>query len=307
MSAAALVAIVGPTAAGKTELAVWLGERLGAEIVSVDSRQVYRRLDVGTAKPDPATLARVRHHLLDLIEPEERLDAGRYAVLGRAAIAEVQRRGRVVLLCGGSGFYLRALTEGLFAGPPPDPGLRRELDAVLAERGPAALHAELARVDPEAARRLAPRDGPRIRRALEVIRSSGRPISAWQAEHRFADRPWRLRCWVLSPPTEILDRRIEERARAMWQGGLLEETAALLAAGLPPALPSLQTIGYREAQAHLRGELPAAAAVAAMARATRQYAKRQRTWFRRLPEARWLSGVEPRELVLEELRAAVGG
>lgn len=299
---AKLVAIVGPTAAGKTELATWLAERVGAEILSVDSRQVYRRLDVGTAKPDAATRARVPHHLLDLIEPDERIDASRFAALGREAITEVGGRGRPVLLCGGSGLYLRALTEGLFAGPPPDPELRRALDRAIAERGLAALHAELVAADPEAGRRISARDEPRIRRALEVYRGTGRPISSWQAAHGFADRPFEVACFVLSPPTEVLDRRIVERTRAMWRGGLVAETESLLAAGFAPTLPSLNAIGYREAQAHLRGELGADAATAAIALATRQYAKRQRTWFRRIEGARWLEAAEPRAELLETVR-----
>ena len=163
-----LVAVVGPTAAGKTELAAWLATRLDAEVVSVDSRQVFRRLDVGTAKPGAELRARVPHHLLDVVEPDAHMDAAGYARLGREAIAEVIRRGRRVVLCGGSGLYLRALTEGLFDAPPGDAAIRRALDAAIARNGAPALHAELALLDPRAAARIAPRDAVRIRRALEV-------------------------------------------------------------------------------------------------------------------------------------------
>lgn len=295
-----LVAVVGPTAAGKTELAAWLATRLDGEVVSVDSRQVFRRLDVGTAKPDAEVRARVPHHLLDVVEPDERMDAAEYARLGRAAIEDVTSRGRTVVLCGGSGLYLRALTEGLFDAPPGDPEVRRELDLAIARDGAPALHAELVRLDPRAAARIAPRDAVRIRRALEVARVTGRPISEWQERHAFADRPYDVLCWLHSPEVTVLDRRIAERSTAMWTGGLLDETAAVLAAGFAPELPPLQAIGYREAQAHLRGDLSSEQAVAAIALATRQYAKRQRTWFRKLEGARPISDPEDRETVLAE-------
>ena len=295
-----LVAVVGPTAAGKTELAAWLATRLDGEVVSVDSRQVFRRLDVGTAKPDAEVRARVPHHLLDVVEPDERMDAAEYARLCRAAIEDVTSRGRTVVLCGGSGLYLRALTEGLFDAPPGDPEVRRELDLAIARDGAPALHAELVRLDPRAAARIAPRDAVRIRRALEVARVTGRPISEWQERHAFADRPYDVLCWLHSPEVTVLDRRIAERSTAMWTGGLLDETAAVLAAGFAPELPPLQAIGYREAQAHLRGDLSSEQAVAAIALATRQYAKRQRTWFRKLEGARPISDPEDRETVLAE-------
>jgi hypothetical protein len=188
-----VVALLGPTAAGKTELAAELAVRLGGEVVSVDSRQVYRRLDIGTAKPDAATRARVTHHLLDLVEPDEPFDAATYARLGRSAIAAMADRGRPVVLCGGSGLYFRVLTEGLFAGPPPDPEVRRELDVELERAGAIAMHAELRRVDPRAAERIAPRDAVRIA-APEVVRQTGRPISDWQEGHGFADRPYGSSC-----------------------------------------------------------------------------------------------------------------
>jgi tRNA dimethylallyltransferase len=301
-----LVAVVGPTAAGKTELAAWLATRLDGEVVSVDSRQVFRRLDVGTAKPDRELRARVPHHLLDVVEPDERMDAAEYARLARAAIDDIGRRCRRVVLCGGSGLYLRALTQGLFEAPPADPDLRRELDRALARDGAPALHAELARLDPRAAARIAPRDAARIRRALEVCRLTGRSISEWQEGHGFADRPYDVRCWLLAPEVSELDRRIAERAASMWREGLVAETEAVLAAGFAPTLPPLQAIGYREAQAHLRGELSAEHAIAAIALATRQYAKRQRTWFRRLDDARAIADPDDREAVLAEAISFLG-
>jgi tRNA dimethylallyltransferase len=296
-----LVAILGPTAAGKTDLGADVAVRLGAEIVSVDSRQVYRRLDIGTAKPSPETRARVAHHLLDVVEPDEPFDAAAYARLGRDAIAEIAGRGRPVVLCGGSGLYFRALTEGLFAGPPPDPEVRRELDAELARRGAAALHAELRHLDPRAAERIAPRDAVRIRRALEVLRLTGVPISEWQERHAFADRLYEIMVFVLSPPVAMLDRRIAERAAAMWHGGLVEETRQVLASGVAETCKPLAAIGYREARAYLSGALAPDEAIAAITLATRQYAKRQRTWFRRLEGARWLEGSDSRDVVVAEV------
>lgn len=295
---ARLVALVGPTAGGKTDLGVALAVRLGAEIVSVDSRQVYRRLDVGTAKPDAAARAAVPHHLLDVVEPDEPFDAARFATLGREVVGDVLARGRNVLLVGGSGLYLRALTEGLCPAPPADPDVRAALAREIAVHGAAALHAELARHDPAAAARIAPRDALRIGRALEVLRITGRPLSAWQEEHAFADRPWNVLVLVLCPPAAELEARIARRARLMWEQGLVAETEAVLAAGFAPDLKPLQAIGYREAQQHLRGALGRDEAVERMRVATRQYAKRQRTWFRALPDATWLDGHESHDDIL---------
>ena len=293
-----LLALVGPTAGGKTELALALAPELDAEIVSVDSRQVYRRLDVGTAKPDPAARAAVPHHLLDVVEPDEPYDAARFARDARVAVADVLARGRRVLLVGGSGLYLRALTEGLCPAPPADAAVRAALAGELAVRGVAALHEELHAHDPEAAARIAARDAVRIVRALEVLRLTGRPLSEWQRAHAFADRPYDVLVQVLCPSPDELERRIARRCAAMWEGGLLAETEAVLAAGFAPELRPLQAIGYREAQAHLRGTLDRDQAVERMRLATRQYAKRQRTWFRALAGASWLDGREPRDAVL---------
>lgn len=293
MSRPRLFGIVGPTAAGKTAAAAIVACEIGAEIVSVDSRQVYRRLDVGTAKPGPDLRALVPHHMIDVADPAGRYDAARFASDARRAIEGILARGRRVLLCGGSGLYLRALTEGLCPAPPADDDARAALRARLAEVGAEALHAELRDADPESARRIAPRDAQRILRALEVLQGTGRPLSAWQAEHRFADRPWEVRLAVLAPAVEDLDRRIAERTRAMWQQGLVEETASALAAGVPPDAPGLQSIGYREAQLQLAGVIGREDAIAAASLATRRYAKRQRTWFRSLLEARVVADADP--------------
>jgi tRNA dimethylallyltransferase len=287
-----LIALVGPTAAGKTPLAVELARRLDAEIVSVDSRQVYRHLDVGTAKPDAAARAAIPHHLLDVIEPDAQLDAARFAALGHAAIAGAIERGRRVVLCGGSGLYLRALTEGLCALPPADRALRRRLQCEAENRGALALHERLQAADPAAAGRIAPRDTLRVVRALEVHELTGRPLSEWQAGHAFSDRPYDVLTFVLSPPTEVLEHRIAERTTRMWASGLLEEAEHVLALGFSPELPALRAIGYREAIRHLGGEIDAGTALGAVVLSTRRYAKRQRTWFRRLSDAIRLDGGE---------------
>jgi len=288
-------------------MAVELASALAAEIVSVDSRQVYRRLDVGTAKPDAVARARVPHHLIDVAEPDDPVDAARFAALARAAIADVGARGRRVVLCGGSGLYLRALTSGLCPAPPADAGLRASLRAAVAERGAPALHGDLRALDPRAADRISANDVPRIVRALEVARLTGRPLSEWQAGHAFGDRPYDVLTLVLSPPVDVLDERIAARARAMWDGGLVEETEAVLAAGFAPELPPLRSIGYREAQLHLQGELEREAGIAATVVATRRYAKRQRTWFRSLADAVWLSGAEPARGVLATAEGFLAG
>jgi tRNA dimethylallyltransferase len=302
-----LLALVGPTAGGKTEFALELAARLDAEIVSVDSRQVYRRLDVGTAKPDRAARAAVVHHLIDVVEPDEPFDAARFAALARRAVADIVARGRRVLLCGGSGLYLRALTEGLCPAPPADPAVRAALARELASHGAAALHAELQALDPSAAARIAPRDAVRISRALEVVRLTGQPLSRWQQEHRFADQPYLVLTMVLCPPAAELEARIARRAAAMWDGGLVDETAAVLAAGFASDLRPLQAIGYREAQRFLRGELAPSDALEQMRRATRQYAKRQRTWFRALADATWLDGSERAAALAERALSFLAG
>lgn len=304
-----VVAVVGPTAAGKTELAAEFARRVDGEVVSVDSRQIFRRLDIGTAKPSLELRAEVPHHLVDVVEPDEPFDVARFQKLARAAVDDLHARGRAPVLCGGSGLYLRALTEGLCPAPPADPEVRAAIARERDERGLDTLHRELARVDPAAAARIAPRDAVRITRALEVARLTGRPLSAWQADHGFTDRPYELLTFVLSPPTPTLDERISTRSEAMWRAGLLEETKAVLDAGFDGGLAPLMAIGYREAQEVLSGRIDAEEAVERIRRETRRYAKRQRTWFRRMVDIERLDGTEPLsplcERVAEFLRCGV--
>lgn len=301
-----LLALVGPTAAGKTALALGVAEEFPVEIVSIDSRQVFRGLDVGTAKPTREERARVPHHLLDVVGPGEHWDAAMHAEAGRRAIDAILARRRSVLLCGGSGLYLRALGEGLCTAPPADPALRGALLRVIDDGGAGKLRAELEAGDPEAALRIAPRDHARLVRAVEVLRLTGRPLSAWQAEHRASEPPFDLDVLVLSPPPEDLERRIAARTAAMFAGGLLDETRAALDAGVSPASAALRSIGYREAQLVLAGRLGLDEAVAATTLATRRYAKRQRTWFRGLADARWLDPADPAADLRHRAAATLG-
>ena len=285
--APALVVLAGPTAVGKTALSLDLARRWEAEIVGADSVQVYKGLDIGSAKPTPEERAQVPHHLLDVAEPTERFSAARYAELAQAAVADIHARGRRVLLVGGTGLYIKALLWGLAPAPPVDPALRAELAAQWEQRGPQALHARLAGHDPVAAGRLHPNDRQRVLRALEVCLQTGRPFSEQQRDHGFAQPRYAHLMVGLERPREELNQRIEARARAMWRGGLLAEVEALLAAGAPPDAPGLGSLGYRQAVAALNGSMQPQEALFDMIKATKAYAKRQFTWFRGVEGLHW--------------------
>ena len=276
--------IVGPTGAGKTAFALALAERLGAEIVNADSRQLYRRMDLGTAKPDAADRARVPHHLIDVRDPDSPLDVAEFAVLARAAIAGIAARGRPALVVGGSGLYLRVLRGGIFAGPPAAPEYRAELGALAAEHGAAYLHDRLNQADPQAARRVSANDLPRIVRALEVFALSGIPISEHQRRHRFAGGYENLAVGLTVARDRLYDR-IDRRFDAMIAAGLVAEVRGLLAGA---ASEVEQTIGYREIAQHLAGTLDLPAAIDLAKRESRRLAKRQMTWFRRERDLVWL-------------------
>jgi tRNA dimethylallyltransferase len=281
--------IAGPTAVGKTAVGIELAERLCGEILSADSRQVYRGMTIGTSKPTPEEQARVPHHLLDVADPRDHYTAADFARDARAVIADLDRRRIPVIVVGGSGLYLRALIDGLFAGPGRQPELRAELEAWADREGSGALHAELVRVDPESAARLHPNDRVRLVRALEVVRASGKPLSDWQRERADHSLRGRTRYVVLDREDSELDARIAVRTRAMFGAGLLDEARALLAQGLSPEHATYRTIGYTEAFAVLRGEMPMATAVIAAVQSTRQFARRQRTWFRSVHDAEWIT------------------
>jgi tRNA dimethylallyltransferase len=273
--------ITGPTATGKTAVALAVAERLDAEIVSMDSRQVYRGLDIGTAKPGPAERARVPHHGLDLVEPTERFSAGRFARYARDRIAEIEARGRVPLLVGGTGFFLRALLRPIFAEPAMDDGRREALRRALGRRDTRTLARWLARLDPLRARALAGPGGggrQRLLRSLELALLTGRPHSAWIAEPPEAE-PLHAAIAVLWLPRAELYRRIDTRVDAMMRAGLLDEVRQLLAR-YPADAPGFKTHGYMELIPVVRGEVPLEEGVEAVKRDTRAYARRQMTWFR---------------------------
>lgn len=286
-----VVVLAGPTPAGKSALAIDLALRFGGEIINADSVQVYRHLDIGTAKPTLEERARVPHHLLDLVRPDEPYDAGRYARDARAAAAAIHGRGAVVLLVGGTGLYVRAFLEGLLADAPADPALRRELEAeaerAAAQGDPQRLHRRLAALDPDAAGVIHPNDLRRVIRALELLERTGRPASALRAAHRFADRPFRVLYLVLDPGVAALDARIDARAQAMIDAGLLRECRWLREQGYGSELRPLQAIGYRHVMPVVDGTDTLAGALEGMRRDTRRFARRQRTWFRGVREAEW--------------------
>ena len=281
------IAVVGPTGSGKTELALRLAEACGGEILNTDSLQVYRYLDIGTAKPEEAERARVPHHLLDIVNPDEPFSAGEYVRAAQAVLADLARRERVPILCGGTGLYFRALMQGIADIPPVPPAVRDAVAARLAERGPEALHAELARVDPASAARIHPRDAQRIARALEVAAATGRPLSAYQAQQPFLAAARGVLSVGFAWERTALYRRLDARVDAMLRRGLVAEVEAILARGYSPDLKPLKAIGYLEAVACLHGRLPREDLAAAIQLRTRHYAKRQITWFKRHPEVQW--------------------
>jgi tRNA dimethylallyltransferase len=286
-----LIGIVGPTASGKSALALALARAAGGEIVSCDSLQVYRGLDVGSAKPTREEQAAVRHHLIDVADPDQGFTAAEYARQARAAIADIAARGRRPLVVGGSGLYLRALLSGLFAGPSRDEALRQRLEAMAGRFGDRRLHRLLRRVDPEAAGRIEVRDRVRVIRALEVFRATGRPLREAQRAGGEALAGFEVRLLGLSPPRERLRAAVERRTDAMLAGGLLEETRRVLAR-YPQGVRPLGAIGYRQAAAVLRGELEVAAARRDIVKETMRYAKRQMTWFRHQARVEWCASAD---------------
>ncbi|SFD70023.1 tRNA dimethylallyltransferase [Thiohalospira halophila DSM 15071] len=282
--------LMGPTASGKTGLAVELVRRGVGAIISVDSAQVYRGLDVGTAKPDAATLAEAPHRLLDIRDPAEGYSAAEFRRDALAAMDEVAAAGQRPLLVGGTMLYFRALLHGLDPLPPGDPEVRQRLEAEAAEQGWGALHARLAAADPESGRRIHPNDPQRIQRALEILETTGRPPSAWYAENAAEPLPVTpIKIAVAPGERSELHRRIEARFHAMLEAGLEEEVAALRSRGnLGPEHPVLRMVGYRQVLAYLEGEVDHSTMVEQGVAATRQLARRQLTWLRREPDVHWL-------------------
>jgi tRNA dimethylallyltransferase len=297
-----LVVLVGPTAVGKTALSLRLAEAVGGEIVSADSRQVYRGLDIGTAKATPAEQARVPHHLLDLVDPDQTLSLAQFQRLAYEAIDGILARGRVPLLVGGTGQYVMAVVEGWqVPRVPPDEGLRRDLYRQAEEQGAAALHARLAALDPVAARRIDARNVRRVVRALEVCLRTGRPISGQQ--HR-CPPPYDLLLVGLELPRAQLYRRIDERVGQMMAAGLEQEVRGLVAAGYGLDLPAMSGVGYGQFAPYLAGEGALGDVVAAIQRATRRFVRHQGNWFRRDdPRIHWFAAEpDPYSDVLELVR-----
>ncbi len=276
------ILLMGPTASGKTSLAVRLATRFPVEIVSVDSAQIYRYLDIGTAKPDRRTLQATPHHLLDICDPTERYSAAQFCEDANQVLAEIQDRGKIPLLAGGTMLYFKALQEGLSRLPPADPNTRLVIDAMARESGWPVLHAELARVDPATAARLQPADAQRIQRALEVYYLTGQPMSALIARGRTSGPPYRLIPIALEPSDRtVLHKRIEQRFEVMLELGLIEEVRRLREGfDLNPSLPSMRAVGYRQVWQYLEGEFGLTALREKAIAATRQLAKRQLTWLR---------------------------
>lgn len=281
-----LLVIAGPTGTGKTATAVALGRLLPVEVISADSRQVYRGMDAATGKPSAAERAAVAHHLVDVVDPDEPYHAARFRTEARALIRDIRARGRWPVVVGGTGLYIRALLRGLDPAPAADPAFRRDMEAVMAREGRPALHARLLAVAPAVARRLHPNDHVRVIRALERARAGQAGAGAadlWRASDEFD-----VLHLGLSLEPRALARALHARCAAMVAAGLLEEVGALLARGYDPALPALQGIGYREFARVARGQLDSAAALALMQRETVRYARRQRTWFAREPGLEWV-------------------
>lgn len=284
-----VIAVVGPTATGKSALAVALALALGGEIVNADASALYRGMDIGTAKPTPAERRGIPHHQIDVLDVTDEASVAAYQLAARADLRAIAARGRTPILVGGSGLYVRAALDHLDI-PPTDPGVRARLEADLAADGVDALRARLVQADPVAAQRIEPNNARRIVRALEVIELTGRPFSASLPERRHVVPTVVI---GLALPRAQLDERIDARTRRMWEEGLLDEVVALLAQGLERGRTARTALGYAQAIAHLRGELTEPEAIAQTAHATRRFARRQLAWFRPDPRVHWLPADAP--------------
>ena len=297
------IAIVGPTASGKSRLGIALAHVLQGEIVGCDALHVYRQMDIGTAKVTAEEREGVRHHMIDIADPDHEFSAGDYQRLARVAIREISGRGRLPIIVGGSGFYLRALIDGLFEGPDRSEELRTRMRAIIRRKGSRILHRLLERIDPESAARIAPNDAERVIRACEIHFASGKNMSWWQSQPRDALTGYRWLKIGINMPRDLLYQRINLRVEQMFDGGLLDETRRLLEI-YPATCPSFKAIGYKQAAEYLAGQVTLAQAVESTQMESRRYAKRQLTWFRADREIIWLSAGDGNEAAALENQAA---
>jgi tRNA dimethylallyltransferase len=295
-----VVILLGPTGTGKSKLAIQLAEELGGEIISADSMQVYRYMDIGTAKPTIDDQKRVRHHLIDLVAPDQPFHAALYRTLGRKTVDQLFQSKKHIWVVGGTGLYIKTLTQGLFFSPKVEPHVREGLKQEATKKGSNALYERLKKVDPQAAFHLHPNDLFRIIRALEVFDSTGNPITFYREQHRFGERPYVTFKIGLEMNRDALYRRLEERADRMLEKGLLREVEGLMEMGYGPELKPMQSLGYKQMVQYLLKKIGWDEAVRQMKRDTRHYARRQWTWFKADPEIHWRDeSTDPRKMSLE--------
>lgn len=298
-----VVILLGPTGVGKSRLAIELAEELGGEIINADSMQVYRYMDIGTAKPTPEEQRRVKHHLIDIVNPDQPFHAALYRTLGRKIIDQLHREEKPIFVVGGTGLYMKVLTRGIFPSPPVDPRIRERLKKEAEEKGREFLYERLRQLDPKTAFRLHPHDLYRVIRALEVFESTGMPLSFYHEQHRFGERPYEVLKIGLEMDRRQLYQRIDERVDQMIEKGFLEEVKRLLQMGYGPELKPLKSLGYRQMVQVLKNQISMEEAVRLVKRDTRHYAKRQWTWFRADPEVRWREPFRGRGEILLEVRS----
>jgi tRNA dimethylallyltransferase len=301
-----VIAILGPTASGKSELALYLAEQLSGEIVNYDSVQIFRRLNIGTAKPTLQEQQRAPHHMIDLCEPTEVFTAGDYQREARRVLEKIRERRKLPILVGGTGLYLRALIDGLFNGPSRSIHWRNRLEMLAERKGRTHLHRVLSRLDADAASRIATRDKQKIIRALEVRLETGKPLSEHLSEEPRQPLTGFKVCFVgVNPLRDELYRRIDERVRRMFALGLVEEIRQLLKQGIPPSAKPFEAIGYRHVLTDLDSSVPAEETIRIIQRDTRRYAKRQMTWFRKMPDVTWFDGPGDSEEIKNKVRQFV--
>ncbi len=298
-----VVVLLGPTGAGKSKSAIAWAEELGGEIITADSMQVYRYMDIGTAKPPVDDQKRVRHHLIDLVTPDQSFHAALYRTLGRNTIDRLYENKTPIWVVGGTGLYIKALSEGIFNSPQIDPSVRENLKKEAEEKGTGTLYERLKKGDPKTAFSLHPNDLFRIVRALEVLDSTGVPISFYREQHRFGEKPYVTLKIGLEANRNVLYQRIDERVDQMLERGLLQEVERLMEMGYGPELKPMQSLGYKQMVQYLLKEIDLGEAVRQIKTNTRRYAKRQVTWFKADPEIRWWDGFADRKKILLEIKS----